>query len=44
MVVCIFLVFVMGNGLIGMVDIKIEVVSKKVILDLFILINILWLL
>lgn len=44
MVVCIFLVFVMGNGLIGMVDIKIEVVSKKVILDLFILIYILWLL
>lgn len=44
MVVCIFLVFVVGNGLIGMVDIKIEVVSKKVILNLFILINILWLL
>lgn len=40
MAVCTSLVLAVGNGLIGMADTKTEAVSKKVTLDLLILIHI----
>lgn len=42
MAVCTSLVLAVGNGLIGMADTETGAVSKKVTIDLLILINISW--